>query len=231
MELPSRSSTAPWSRNFLAKGTIVELSARLPISRLHWKAQPLHNVENALAAAAITRSMGLSVGATADGLRRFKGDAEDNPGRGNVFRIGGASIVLDFAHNPHGLNAIIDTLSRMPARRKLILVGQAGDRRDEDIRQLAQAAFRLKPDHIITCEFPDYLRGRSDREVPSILRAEFERLGANQNQISYAEDCIVGTRKAIDWCNEGDVALLLAHSGREEVLELLIAGERLSLSR
>jgi cyanophycin synthetase len=185
-----------------------------------------YNIENALAASAICVQMGVSIQAIAEGLKHFESDAIDNPGRGNRFDIRGAAVLLDFAHNPHGLDAIIGTVSRLDAKRKLILLGQAGDRRDDEIRQLARSAAKLGPDRIVVCEFPDYLRGRDVGEVPAILRQEFIDIGLDPSTIDYANDCIAGTQQALAWCKSGDLALLLAHSDRERVLDLLIEATR-----
>ena len=49
------------------------------------------------------------------GLTVFESSFENNPGRSNWFEVGGARVLLDYAHNPHGLHAIIDTVNRMVA--------------------------------------------------------------------------------------------------------------------
>ena len=185
-----------------------------------------YNVENVLAACAICVHMGVPTEVIGEGLRQFESDVNDNPGRGNRFEINGATILLDFAHNPHGLDAIIGTVNRLDAARKLILLGQAGDRSDDEIRRLARSAARLDPDRIVVSEFPDYLRGRNIGEVPEILRQEFIHLGIDPASIDYAADCIVGTRQALEWCGSGDLALLLAHSDRDKVLAELTEAAR-----
>jgi len=52
--------------------------------------------------------------------------------------IDGFRVLLDYAHNPHGLSALIDFASSLPATRRLLLLGQAGDRDDQAIRELAR---------------------------------------------------------------------------------------------
>ena len=82
-----------------------------------------HNVANSLGAVSLAKALGLSTTAIAAGLRTFRSDPADNPGRGNYFDIGGAKVLVDFAHNPHGLSAIIDTVRRIPAHRRLVMLG------------------------------------------------------------------------------------------------------------
>ena len=48
--------------------------------------------------------------------------------------------MVDYAHNPHGMAALAATLERLPSERRLVMVGQAGDRDDAAIRELARAA-------------------------------------------------------------------------------------------
>ena len=65
-----------------------------------------------------------------------------NPGRLNMFDLGGARVMVDFAHNPHGLEAILEMAVALPAERRLVLIGQAGDRTDTSIRELAEIVWR-----------------------------------------------------------------------------------------
>ena len=185
-----------------------------------------HNVANSLAAAALTRALGVAVPHVAAGLQALRGDADDNPGRGNLFEIDGARVVLDFAHNVAGVEAIVETLRQVPARRRLVLLGQAGDRTDDDVRALTRAAAAWGPDRVVVCEFVDYLRGRPAGEVPAVIRDELRRLGVPEAAIVDAGDGPEGARTALDWAEPGDVLLLLAHSKRDEVLALLRARAR-----
>lgn len=54
----------------------------------------------------------------------------DNPGRGNCFEHEGIRILVDIAHNEHGMPALADTIRQMAAARVVLLMGQAGDRPD-----------------------------------------------------------------------------------------------------
>ncbi len=87
-----------------------------------------YNISNALGAMALCNVLGIADEALATGLKSFSGDADVNPGRGNLFEKNGIRIFLDFAHNEHGVKAISDTVRAFKARRHLVLIGQAGDR-------------------------------------------------------------------------------------------------------
>jgi len=180
-----------------------------------------HNIANSMGAAALCYSMGVATDAIADGLRNFKGDNEDNPGRGNYFTKNGATILVDFAHNPHSLTAIIDTVAAMPAKRRLIMLGHAGDRTDRDILNLTDVAMKLKPDTVVMAEIPDYLRGRELGEVPEIIRKRCLEKGYESEQLIYADSCLAGAKTAIEWSNPGDFVLLLGLDQREEIFQYL----------
>lgn len=180
-----------------------------------------HNLANALAALALGSSLLLPNEAMLRGLRHVRGTPEDNPGRGNLLELDGVKILIDYAHNPHGLAAVLGLAANLVARRRLILLGQAGDRDDASLRDLARAAWKLSPDRVVIKELPEMLRGRAPGEVPAILEDEIRRLGAGDDAIGRATTEIDGVRQALAWARKGDLLLLLVHTQRDEVLALL----------
>jgi UDP-N-acetylmuramyl tripeptide synthase len=183
----------------------------------------LHNVANALAAMGLAGAIGLPVDAMAEGLRTFRGSPEDNPGRGNLMEIQGARVLVDYAHNPHGLGLLLRFASTLPAERRLLVLGQAGDRDDESLRKLVQTAWSFHPDVVVIKELPEMLRGRQPGEVPAILEAELRRLGAPPDSLLHATDDPDAVRKALAWARPGDLLVLLVHTRRSEVMEILEA--------
>jgi cyanophycin synthetase len=180
-----------------------------------------YNVSNTLAAVALAFALGLPADAIRDGLRTFRSDTHDNPGRGNVFSIGGARVLVDFAHNQHGAAAIAETARSLPAERRLVLLSQPGDRTDGEIQRFARAAWSTAPDHVIIAEIPSYLRGRAPGEIPALLDDELHRAGATEEHITHAADPVEGVRLALDWMRPGDLLLLFVLSHRSEVFAVL----------
>ncbi|HEX3555350.1 MAG TPA: Mur ligase family protein [Thermoanaerobaculia bacterium] len=176
-----------------------------------------HNVANALGAIGLAAAAGLPVAAIAEGLRSLTG----NLGRAVSMELGGVHLLLDYAHNPHGMAALVDLADRLPGNRRLLVLGQAGDRDDEAIRELARAAWPLRPDRIVVKELPEMLRGRGPGEVPAVLRDELLRLGAAPGSIAISGTELEGIRDALAWAWPGDLLVLLAHTQRDEVLALL----------
>jgi cyanophycin synthetase len=146
----------------------------------------------------------------------------------NLYEVGGVRVVVDFAHNPQGMAALADIAAALPARRRLVAVGQAGDRDDAAIRDLVRAAHALRPDHVIVKEMEKYRRGRAPGEVPGFLRDEFRRLGVPNAAISTAPDDLGALRRALEWAQRGDLLLVTIHADQQAALGLL---ERLRRAR
>ncbi|HEX5720780.1 MAG TPA: cyanophycin synthetase, partial [Thermoanaerobaculia bacterium] len=134
-----------------------------------------------------------------------------------------ARVLVDYAHNPHGLDALLQFASKLPAERRLLLLGQAGDRDEGSLRELVKAAWAFHPDLVVIKDLPEMLRGRQLGEVPAILEAELLRLGAPAASLVHAADDPDAVRKALGWARPGDLLVLLVHTRRAEVLEILRA--------
>jgi len=180
-----------------------------------------HNVQNALGVIALASALGLAPEQIAPGLTRFRGTPDENPGRLNLFELGGVTVVADFAHNPHGMDALVTMASALPARRRLLILGHAGDRDDNATREFARSAWGFHPDRIVLKEMEVYLRGRAPGESAGLIREEFLRLGAAPESMTHADSEYAAVLEALEWARPGDLLLLPLHAERERVLGLL----------
>ena len=180
-----------------------------------------HNLANALAAAAAAGALGIDHGAIRRTLERFGRSPEDNPGRANVIELGGAHLFLDYVHNPHGMAALAAALERFPARRRLVLLGQAGDRDDASIRELARAALALRPDRVVLKEMDAYLRGRAPGEVTRLMTSALIDAGFPGDAIAAAPTEVDAVRAALTWAEPGDLLVLGIHQDRRAVMAFL----------
>ncbi|VAW46043.1 Cyanophycin synthase [hydrothermal vent metagenome] len=180
-----------------------------------------HNTHNALVVVAMMFSMQIELSAIQTGLRTFDSSPENNPGRGNLFKVKDFQVLVDFAHNEHGLAAMADTLKSMPANRRLVLLGQAGDRDDKLIKGLVNSALLADPDCLVVCEMEEYLRGRQLGEIPNLITHHAIENGMQVNQIMTAASPLEGTKMALSWAQAGDVLLILSLTEREQVIELI----------
>ena len=124
-------------------------------------------VSNAIAAAAACWGAGCPTDAICLGLRSFQPDEQTAPGRFNIFQVGQAQVIVDYGHNPQALRAIQDAVRALAPRCAAGVVAAPGDRRDEDIRELARIAAETF-DEIIIREDDD-LRGRQPGEVATLI--------------------------------------------------------------
>ena len=180
-----------------------------------------YNVANALAAALLGSLIGLDDAAIAAGLAALTNSPTGNLGRLNAFEFGSVRAFVDFAHNPHGLTALMDLARALPAARRLVVIGQAGDRDNHAILELARTAWAGAPDRVVVKEMPAYLRGRPAGEVTGMLLEELRLLGARADQLDLAVGELQAVRQALTWAREGDLLLLTVHADRDSVLRYL----------
>jgi len=181
-----------------------------------------HNVHNALGAIGVATAMGYSATQISAGLQHFHSDENDNPGRMNHFTLSNSvQVIVDFAHNAHGVQAIVDTVGRMPARQKWALFGSAGDRSDEDIRAMARALCSINPDHIVITEIETYLRGRSLGEVSLIIKQACLQNGLGEANIHLLGSPLAGVQYALDRMQARDLGLFLILSERDQVIDYI----------
>lgn len=184
-----------------------------------------YNIRNALAAMGVALALGIDDSPIRQGLAGFRSDELDNPGRGNWFerRIDGGQvrILVDFAHNEHGMSALAESVRQVPSERTILLIGQAGDRSDRDIIDLLRAALSVNPDQLLVAELPGYERGRKPYEVPELIRQEAIKMGIAAAVIEIFPGPREATASALGRTKPGDLLVLLALTQRSEALTLI----------
>jgi cyanophycin synthetase len=183
-----------------------------------------HNVANAVGAAHVAAAMGLSRVVIDETLRAFGRDNADNAGRLEQFDVRGVRVWVDYAHNPHGLGALLHAAAAAQRSGRLgLLLGQAGDREDDAIRALARTAWEARPARIVLKDVDGYMRGRVPGEVPALLHAELLRAGAPESVLSTVSAEADGVRALLAWAVSGDLLVLPVHalSARDAVIALL----------
>jgi cyanophycin synthetase len=95
-------------------------------------------IENVLAACAAARSLHVPLDAIRTGLAVFSGTSCQLPGRFNVFPAGNATVVVDYAHNPSALTAMVGALPVFPHDRRVLVFAPPSDRRDVDVTAMGR---------------------------------------------------------------------------------------------
>jgi UDP-N-acetylmuramyl tripeptide synthase len=174
-----------------------------------------HNIANAAGAALVAQALGIAPAAIAAVLARFGARHGDNPGRLQHWRRDGVEVLLDYAHNPDGLSALLAIARSLAPRGRLgLLLGQAGNRDDEAIRALARTAAAAAPERVVLKDLPDFLRGRAPGEVPALLRAELLDAGLDHGRLRTELSEVEAARGLLEWAQPGDVVVLPVH-GRD----------------
>jgi UDP-N-acetylmuramyl tripeptide synthase len=167
-----------------------------------------HNIANALAAAALAFALGVTAADVRRGLMSMT--QAENPGRGNVFDVDGFKVIVDFAHNPQAIEALLDMAAAMQGKRKVLCIAQAGDRPDDLIRELARNAWEKGLDRVIVSELAHYYRGRGPGEVFGLIKDELLRCGAREDQIEHNDEEVESFDSALAWARPGDLVIMLA---------------------
>lgn len=172
----------------------------------------VYNIANAAAGSLAAAALGISVGQIAGTLARFGSSRFDNPGRLETWNLPELTVITDYAHNPEGLGNVLTVARAACGSGRLgLLLGQAGNRSDDAMRELARVAAGFKPDIIVLKEIASMLRGRAPGEVPRILQAELLARGTDAARIRHLPDEVDAVRSLLAWARPGDVLVLPVH--------------------
>jgi len=129
-------------------------------------------VENALAATAAAWCLKLPIETIRHGLRTFNGDAEEVPGRFNVLNAGEATVIVDYAHNPSAVEALVAGLDAFSHTRRT-LVFSGCNRRDSDLLEMGEELGHAFDRVVLYADRGN--NGRDDGELNAVLRRGLER--------------------------------------------------------
>jgi cyanophycin synthetase len=194
--------------------TIYNNEAQTPLLWTHLipatiEGRAMHNVQNAMFAAALAYNLGKSLEDVRHGLRTFDSTFFQAPGRTNIYDEHPFKVILDYAHNPAAVQAMCDLIDRFePEGRRIAILSAPGDRRDEDIREIAGIAAGHF-DHFI-CRCDDNRRGRGSDEVAVMLKNKLLEEGISADRIDVVPDEQEATSKALQMAAQGDLVLVLA---------------------
>ncbi|HSG59779.1 MAG TPA: cyanophycin synthetase [Woeseiaceae bacterium] len=168
----------------------------------------MHNVQNAMFAAALAYNMDVSIEDIRHGLRTFDSTFFQAPGRMNIYDEHPFKVILDYAHNAAAVRAICGLVDRFEIDgRKICVLAAPGDRRDEDIRNIAKEAAGHFDHYICRCD--DNRRGRGHDEVAVMLKDALLAEGIHIDAIEVSPDEQEATARALELAQAGDLVLVL----------------------
>lgn len=186
-----------------------------------------YNIANIAAASLAASALGIAPATIAGVLARFGARNADNPGRLQRWTLGDVEVLLDYAHNPDGLQGLLDVAAGLRRGGRLaLLLGHAGNRLESDFRALAAVAAAARPDRVWLKDIGgDYLRGRASGDVAMILRDALHAAGMDEADLPVCLDEAEAARQALAWARAGDLLVLPVHEPvrRDVVVGLLDA--------
>jgi cyanophycin synthetase len=194
-----------------------------------------HNIANALAAAGGARGLGATLAQVHDGLTDFAPSTDRSPGRLNLFRLGARTIIVDFAHNEAGIEAVLDVAEGVAAGAAgrtapiTVIIGTAGDRPDDTLRGIGRIAAK-RAQRVAIKETRKYLRGRTAASVIGELLAGVTSGGIASGDVPVYPSETAALRAELNGAGGNEsgrgadaprVIVLMCHEERDEVFELL----------
>lgn len=136
------------------------------------------NIANVLAATLACYVQDFKTEDIRQALQTFVPSPALTPGRMNMFHFRNYSVMIDYAHNTHGLLAIGKFVKTVEASVKVGIIAGVGDRRDEDIISLGEAAAQVFDEIIIRQD--KHLRGRTDQEIIDLMTQGIRNIDPNK---------------------------------------------------
>ena len=194
--------------------TIFDNHMHIPVLWTHlipatMEGKAIHNVQNAMFAVAISYSMGVDLDNIRSGLRTFSTSFFQAPGRMNMFEEHDFKVLMDYAHNPAAVKMIGKMVDQFEVKgTKVCVLAAPGDRRDKDIRQLAESA--APHFDLFICKEDDCRRGRQVGEISNMLRETLMESGISQNSIFAIPDEVEAVKYALSLSKRNDMLTIFA---------------------
>lgn len=166
------------------------------------------NMANVMAAVLATYATGIHTSDIAAALQSFFQSASQTPGRLNFVQFNGFQVLIDYAHNPHGLRALCDFLREFHDGRMVAVLGLPGDRRDEDIRAAA-TVIGENFDRVILRDDVD-LRGRPPGAVCRLMHEAIVAAGVPSEEIVSCLEEEAAIQRAVKEGQPGDLIVYIA---------------------
>lgn len=192
--------------------TIYDNGSHMPLLWTHLipatiEGKASHNVQNAMFAAAMAYSLGKNLEQITHGLRTFDSTFFQAPGRMNQYDEHPFKVILDYGHNPAAIKVVCQTIDRFEVSgKKICVLAAPGDRRDEDIQEVAKEAAGHFDYYILKAD--DNRRGRDDREVPLMLQKQLIESGVKAEQLQVIASEVDAIESALEMAEEGDLLLI-----------------------
>lgn len=185
-----------------------------------------YNFENVLHAVALCFALKITPEQIIFGLKKFGADDKSNFGRWNYYKsINHGHLVVDIAHNPAGLDNILNLATGFKQLHKVngllrLMYGNTADRRDT-IPEIVALINKYHVDEVIIKEFQTSLRGSQLGEMPQVFYAELIKQGYPSEKIKIMPNEFEATQFILTQAKPDDFTLLCSHELIVEVSKLM----------
>jgi cyanophycin synthetase len=124
-------------------------------------------IQNVLPAVLTGYVRGFDLREIKSALETFIPSPSTTPGRLNIFNFKGFTVLLDYAHNAAGMEALHHFIDKLEGSPKVGIIAGIGDRREEDNEAIGRRAAQMFDEIIIRQD--KHLRGRTEEELIAML--------------------------------------------------------------
>ncbi|WP_230209287.1 cyanophycin synthetase [Nostocoides sp. HKS02] len=190
------------------------------------------NVANAMAAAGAAFAAGAGLHEIRQGLRTFTTSYYLSPGRMNFVNVNNVDVFVDYCHNAPGMRVLGEFVDGYAAQKagqaelgrisRIGMISTAGDRRDDDMRELGALAARHFD--VVVVREDQRLRGRVRGATAALIvegaMAEIGKEGVRCRQVETVLDEVSAVQHCMARANPGDVVVLCVDNHAEVLAEL-----------
>ncbi|MDF2091947.1 cyanophycin synthetase [Knoellia sp. 3-2P3] len=190
------------------------------------------NVANAMAAAGAAFAAGAGLHEIRQGLRTFTTSYYLSPGRMNQVNVNNVDVFVDYCHNAPGMRVLgqfVDAYAEQKAGQsdlgkisRIGVIATAGDRRDDDMRELGTIA--ANHFDVLVVREDERLRGRRRGDTAALVaegvRARMAEDGVRCRQVDVVLDEAEAVRTAMARANPGDIVVLCVDNHAQVLGEL-----------
>ncbi|MGF7117853.1 Mur ligase family protein [Methanobacterium oryzae] len=187
-------------------------------AKIKLKNRGIHNVYNALAAACGAMALGIDFKDIVRGIESFEGVK----GRFEEFNVNGKYVIVDYAHNPAGVRAIIQTLLQKKSHNsKLIVVNtissESGIEGDIEIAKILKDA-----DIIIVASNASRMALMETETNSQVVMAESSKKSSKTGTLGASKEQVGESLKiAISKAEDNDMILVIGEGGVKYSSEIL----------
>ena len=122
--------------------------------------------------------------------------------------------MIDYAHNPAGLNALLRFIKKLPHKHHTVILNGTGDRRDDDLREMGKLCGENFERIVI--RRGDYLRGRDEQNMYELLQEGIRQSGRDI-PVEIVPDSREAIQHALKNAQAGELVVTLGDRVRDDI--------------